>query len=146
MIIKYFKLTDIGDVKKQYKILVKKYHPDINPNVDVRIIQDINKEKDYIEKNINTIFRGYNKHSASKKTSSCEIYPIRHFMNKAKAIFSIVIMNKHKPISLLYKCLDDAKNKNYSLAQEHFDFIAELLGYKKGWGYYKHKEYLENKI
>lgn len=143
MVIKYFKLTDIADVKKQYKVLVKKYHPDINPDIDVSIIQDVNKEKDYIEKNVNTIFRVHSRQTAYKRN---DVYPIKHFMNKAKAIFSIVVMNKYKPIALLYKCLEDARDKNYSLAQEHFDFIAELLGYKKGWGYYKHKEYLENKI
>lgn len=43
---------DFNEVKKTYKDGVKKYHPDINKGIDVRLIQDLNAQYSYIEKNV----------------------------------------------------------------------------------------------
>lgn len=49
----YFKgCKDFNEVKKAYKDSVKKYHPDINKGIDVRLIQDLNAQYSYIEKNV----------------------------------------------------------------------------------------------
>lgn len=52
MNIKYFsKTNNINQLKKEYKELVKKYHPDNNKDDTLAIMQKINSEYDYIIKN-----------------------------------------------------------------------------------------------
>lgn len=41
---------DIRELTKEYRVLVKKYHPDINPDIDTSMIVSINHEHDEILK------------------------------------------------------------------------------------------------
>ncbi len=43
---------DIRELNKEYRVLVKKYHPDINPDIDTSMIVSINNEHDEILKKI----------------------------------------------------------------------------------------------
>lgn len=43
--------TNLQELKKEYKQLVKKYHPDNNKDDTLAIMQEINNEYDYILKN-----------------------------------------------------------------------------------------------
>lgn len=44
----FLNCANLDEVKSKYKELVKKYHPDINPSIDIKIIQDLNIEYKYI--------------------------------------------------------------------------------------------------
>lgn len=51
MVYKYFVgCINIESVKSEYRTLVKKYHPDVNPGIDVNEIKNLNIEYEYINK------------------------------------------------------------------------------------------------
>lgn len=52
---KYFIFTDdINNLREQYRKLAKKYHPDLNPDVDIEIMKQINNEYEQLLSGIHT--------------------------------------------------------------------------------------------
>lgn len=70
---KYFKdIKDLGDLRKQYKDLLKKYHPD-NPDGSTQATQEINAEYDILFKQLkNNNQERRQKKDENEKTSDYE--------------------------------------------------------------------------
>ena len=144
MILKYFKITTYDDFKYQYKALVKKYHPDANPNVDQKHIKQINAEKGYIE--------GRKLQYFAKPKESTQYrdfrdgkneFPMISFKNMLVDFTIIAKKSFHKPSSVYFKLKDVAKDCNYFFSIEHFEIIEIFLDYKKGWKQHAFKAYKE---
>jgi hypothetical protein len=69
----YFKTTTLEEVKKEYKTLIKKYHPD-NKNGNLEVMKIINNEYEYIIKNV--VKFSSQKEQAKEVKFSTEIYNI----------------------------------------------------------------------
>lgn len=149
---------NLEDVKKLYKTKCKEWHPDINPDIDTKLIQELNAQYNYITKNkisypiidiqsnIQTLVNDSNKNY--KDTVA---YKYKQQIKKTKEEldelikknYSVVIKNNYKPISLYFKFLDYIKENNIKAEKSHFELIGKLLDYKSGWAYHKYEEYTQ---
>lgn len=116
-------LENLTELKKKYRILSKKYHPDLNPNVDEEIFKQINAEHKYLLANPDKI--------QVKQIS---------FTKQIKAYHSTIKRKGYKVGSLWYHYLDLLELNNTKATIEDIELIAKLCDYSKGWVYYKIKE------
>lgn len=53
---KHFQFTDdINNLREQYRRLAKKYHPDLNPDVDPNLMKEVNNEYEQLLSGIHTV-------------------------------------------------------------------------------------------
>lgn len=114
-------LKSLTELKSKYRTLSKKYHPDLNPNIDEEIFKQINAEHKYLLLNF-------------------ESHKRRDLIPDIIKYSKIIKKKKYKPASLWYFYLEMLQQ----FKQEYDEFelykIAEINGYSKGWVYYKIKE------
>ena len=177
----FINCVDFNDVKKRYKELCKINHPDVNPNVDVKIMQDINVQYSYIEKNSvnfpiqtytgtkrNNNYNTYNpasefkrrwddwnrfteekrekdkqKYYAEKETREKYNKQSVELENKIHEAWEKLQETDYKKIVLYHKFVEYCIRENKIAEKKHFELIAQLLGYKEGWAFYKYQEYIE---
>lgn len=134
MILKYFKITTYDDFRYQYKILVKKYHPDINPNINQKFIKEVNIEKDYIEDKKLLYFAKSKENTQYRDfRDGKNEFPMISFKTMLVDFTIIAKKSFHKPSSVYFKLKDVAKDCNYFFSMDHFEIIEIFLDYKKGW-------------
>lgn len=153
---------DLNEVKKKYRDLCKEFHPDINPNVDIKVIQDLNAQYKYVQKYtvsypIDTIvqteyrkdFQYYkedvDKYREQEKYNKEERAKIIFLNNKITEAFKKLKETDYKPIVLYFKFLEYINANNLKAEKSHFELIGRLLKYNQGWAYHKYNEYMENK-
>lgn len=133
----YFKnVTTIQELKKQYRNLIMKYHPDLNKEDTTEIMQEINSE-------YNTLFTKV-KNSFSNKNG--EIYQKENTenINDFKDIINKIVTFKNCKIEIIGNWLwisGDTKHYKDILKSLKFNWINN----KKAWAYHQDKYFKKSK-
>lgn len=118
---KYFngEIKDLDHLKSIYKSLSKKYHPDMGGTQDEFV--EMKLEYDHLKR----------------------IYESGREESNLDLIDDLVEARKSYDYKIgweYFKFIELAVEPTL----EDFHYLAEQLGYKQGWGWYKYKEYYEN--
>lgn len=159
---------DFKEVKSKYRNLCKEYHPDKNADIDIKLIQELNNQYDYIEKhNIkypildkkvndkekNKTYQ-YNKNvreDENKKYKETTTYKYKEAQRKKdnelteliKTAYTTILINDFNKASLYYQFIEYIESNNIRASKSHFELIGKLLKYKDGWAFYKYEEYTQ---
>lgn len=77
---KHFQFTDdINNLREQYRKLAKKYHPDLNPNVDENLMKEVNNEYEQLLSGIHTVNGKNYSYDAEKSWQSKFIETLKLF-------------------------------------------------------------------
>ena len=136
MKITYLKnLNSITELKSKYRELSKKYHPDLNPNIDEEIFKQLNAEHKYLMMNPQ-----YIKPATYQKTYKTATDKRKNLKPELRKYRKVIEIKGYKLASLWYYYLDLLNKYEQNYIKEELELIATLNNYNKGWVYYKIKE------
>lgn len=134
---KYFKnVKSIQELKKQYRDLIKKYHPDLNSNDTTKIMQEINAEYDLLFKQVKNLFKDAKGNIYEKENTES--------INEFKDIINKIITFKDCKIEIIGNWVWVSGNTKY-----YKDILKNLkfrwIQNKKAWAYHQDKYFKKTK-
>jgi len=131
---KYFNGVDSKDqLKKMYRALCRELQPDAGGSHEAFI--EMKREYDHLAK--------YGTFTRERTINWDDIFSGFKSRIDNKQIIDMLIRMQfrrgHKKGWVYYAFVDEAVDPTMS----DFEYLAEKLGYKPGWAYFKHREYYE---